>query len=212
MIRLGGGGRRSVRRRNYLPYQLVRQFQRDFIIGLAMIVSCGILLLILGAATEPFSVRIIEDGPRYVAQMNDGRPCQIFETRPLDDIETPVRAMIDCGLRPGPGVVGVFQYVFLAILGVGVLLAVTGGFAILFSSRMSRDMLVVPIAVAGIIGGIVAIAWGMTSDAPGLVFQGLRSQATTGLLRSGGALTNEEGAIAWGVGLIAGSSLRLARL
>ena len=212
MIRLGGGNRRSLGRRNYLPYQLVRQFQRDFVIGLGMIVSCGILLLIIGAATEPFSVRILEDGPRYVAQMNDGTECQLFETRPINDPSLDARAMVDCGIRPGLGVVGAFQYVFMAVLGVGVLLAVTGGLALLLSSRVSRDMVVLPIAVLGIIVGIVSIAWGLSGDAPGLVFQGLRDQATTGLLRTGGALTNKDGAAAWGVGLVAASTLRLARL
>lgn len=209
---MGSGNRRSLGRRNYLPYQLLRQFQREFVIGLGMIVSCGILLLILGAATEPFSVEIIEDGAQYVAQMNDGKVCQIFETRPLNDLEAPVRAMVDCGLRPGLGIVGAFQYVFMAVLGVGVVLVATGGFALLFSSRMSRDMLVVPICVLGIIGGVVAAAWGLTGDAPGLVFQGLRDQATTGLLRTGGAMTNKGGAAAWGVGLIAASTLRLVRI
>lgn len=208
---MGAGNRRSHRRRNYLPYQLVRQFQRDIIIGLGMIVSCGILLLILGAATQPFTVEIIDEGPQYVAQTSDGTVCQIYETRLLDDLEADVRAMVDCGDRPGVGVAGVFQYAFLAILGVGVVLVVSGGFALLVSTRMSREMLVTPMGIAGFVGGVVAVSWGLAGDAPGLVFQGLRDQATTGVLRAGGALTNHDGAVAWGVGLIAASVSRLTR-
>jgi hypothetical protein len=211
VIRMGGGNRRSLRRRNYLPYQLVRQFQRDLIVGLAMIVSCGILLLILGAATEPFTVELIDEGPQYVAQMSDGTICQIYETRPLDDFEADVRAMVDCGDRPGIGVLGVFQHLFLAIIGVGVVLVVSGGFALVVATRMSREMLVVPIGILGIVGGIVAVNWGLSGDSPGLVFQGMRDQATTGVLRAGGALTNRDGAVAWGVGLIAASVSRLTR-
>lgn len=208
---MGAGNRRSLRRRNYMPYQLVRMFQRDIVIGLGMIVASGILLLILGAATEPFTVRIIEEGPQYAAQMSDGTVCQIYETRLLDDLEGDVRAMVDCGDRPGVGVVGVFQYLFMAVLGVGVVLVASGGFALLVSTRMSREMLVVPIAILGVVGGIVAVSWGLAGDAPGLVFQGVRDQATTGVLRSGGAVTNQDGAVAWGVGLIAASVTRLMR-
>ncbi len=211
VFQLGGGNRRSLRRRNYLPYQLVRQFQRDLLIGLAMIVSCGILLLILGAATEPFTVRLIDEGPQYIAQMSDGTVCQIYETRPLDDFDADVRAMVDCGNRPGVGVVGVFQHLFLAILGVGVVLVVSGGFALVLSTRLSREMLVIPVGILGIVVGVVAVNWGLAGDGPGLVFQGLQDQATTGILRSGGALTNQDGAVAWGVGLIAASALRLTR-
>lgn len=211
MIRLGGGNRRSFRRRNYLPYQIVRQFQRDMILGLGLIVASSVVLLIFSAAVDPFSVRIVAEGPQYSAQMSNGKECQIFETRPLDDTEAPVRAMVDCGDRPGLGVVGAIQYVLLAILGVGVVLVASGGFALLVSTRMSRDILVVPVGILGIIGGIVAIAWGLTGDAPGLVVQGLRDQAVTGVLRSGGAVTNQDGAVAWGVGLVAASVLRLTR-
>lgn len=211
MIRLGGRQRRSYRRRNYLPFQLIRQFQRDMILGLGMIVGAGILLLILGAASEPFSVRIIEEGPQYSAQTSDGTVCQIYETRPLDDVKANVRAMVDCGDVPGVGVVGVFQYLLMAILGVGVVLVASGGFALLVSTYMSREMLVVPVAILGIVGGIVAIAWGLSGDAPGLAFQGLRDQATTGVLRAGGAVTNRDGSAAWGVGLVAASAIRLTR-
>jgi hypothetical protein len=210
-MRFGDRRRRSLRRRNYLPYQLISQFQRDMIIGLAMIVASGILMLILGAASDPFTVRLIEEGPQYSAQTGDGTVCQIYETRPLDDLEAPVRAMIDCGDQPSPGIVGVIQYVLIAILGVGVVLLVSGGFALLVASSMSREMLVVPTAVLGIIGGIVAISWGSTGDAPGLVFQGARDVAVTGVLKTGGALTNGDGAIAWGIGLIAASAFRLTR-
>ncbi len=211
MIRMSGGNRRSLRRRNYLPYQVSRQFQRDIMVGFAMIVSCGILLLILGAATDPFTVRLLEEGPQYVAQTSDGETCQIFETRPLDDPAGEVRAMVDCGDRPGPGVVGVFQYLFLAISGVGVLLVASGGFALVVSTYMRREMLVVPVAVLGIIIGIVAVSSGLAQDGPGLVFQGLRSQATTGVLRPGGPLSSGDGAVAWGVGLISASVFRLTR-
>ncbi len=211
VIRFGDRRRRSLRRRNYLPYQLISQFQRDIIIGLVMIVAAGILMLILGAASEPFSVRLIEEGPQYSAQASDGTVCQIYETRPLDDLEAPVRAMIDCGDQPSAGFVGVLQYLLLAILGVGVVLVVSGGFALLVASYMSREMLVVPTGVLGIIAGIVAISWGLTGDTPGLVFQGARDLATTGVLKTGGALTNRDGAAAWGVGLIAASALRLTR-
>lgn len=211
VIRLGDRHRRSYRRRNYLPFQVVRQFQRDIIIGLAIIVLAGILILILGAATDSFTVQLVEEGPQYSAQTADGTVCQIYETRPLDDVESDVRAMIDCGDVPGPGVVGMFQYLFFALLGVGVVLVATGGFALLVATYMSRDMLVVPIAIAGIIGGCVAIVWGLTPEAPGLVFQGMRDQATTGVLRAGGAVTNQDGAVAWGVGLVAASALRLTR-
>lgn len=211
MIRLGGRQRRSHRRRNYLPYQLVQQFQRDILFGLVMIVAAGILMLILGAAKDPFTVSIIEEGPQYVAQMEDGTVCQIFETRPLDDAESEVRAMIDCGDVPGVGVIGVFQYLLLAILGVGVVLVTSGGFALLAATYMSREMLVLPIVIAGVIGGVVAMYWGLSGDAPGLVFQGLRGQATTGVLRAGGAVTNRDGAVAWGVGLVAASVVRFTR-
>lgn len=210
-MRFGDRRRRSLRRRNYLPYQLVSQFQRDILVGLVMIVASGILMLIVGAATDPFSVRLIEEGPQYSAQTSDGETCQIYEIRPLDDLESPVRAMIDCGDRPGLGVAGVFQYLFLAILAVGVVLVVSGGFALLVSTYMPREMLVVPVGIVGIIGGIVAIAWGLTGDAPGLVVQGTRDLAVTGLLRTGGAVTNRDGAVAWGIGLISASALRLTR-
>lgn len=177
-----------------------------------MIASAGILMLILGAATDPFSVRLIEEGPQYVAQMDDGTVCQIFETRPLDDVEADTLAMIDCGDVPGAGIVGMFQYLFLAILGVGVILVVTGGFALLAANYMSREMLVMPICVLGIVGGLIAIAWGLSGDSPALVFQGLRDQATTGVLRVGGAVTNQDGAVAWGIGLVSASVFRLTRI
>ena len=210
-MRFGDRRRRSIRRRNYLPYQLISQFQRDMIIGLVMIVASGILMLILGAASDPFTVRLIEEGPQYLAQTSDGTACQIYETRPLDDLEAPVRAMIDCGDQPSAGFVGVIQYLLLAILGVGVVLVASGGFALIVASYMSREMLVVPIGVLGIIGGIIAISWGLGGDTPGLVFQGARDVAVTGVLKTGGALTNRDGAIAWGVGLIAASVFRLTR-
>lgn len=230
MIRLGGGNRRSFRRRNYLPYQLVRQFQRDILIGLGMVVSSGILLLLLGAATKPFSIEIIEEGAFYSAQTDDGEKCRLYETFPYnytaepeaqatgdaqaaatETTRPPVRATVDCGDQSGVGIIGAVQYVAYAILGAGVVLVVSGGFAMLVSTRMSREMLVVPIGFLGIIGGIAAIVWGLSGDAPGLVFQGLRSQATTGLLRPGGALTEQDAAVAWGVGLVAASAMRLTR-
>jgi len=210
-MRFGDRRRRSLRRRNYLPYQLISQFQRDIIIGLVMIVASGILMLILGAASDPFTVKLIEEGPQYSAQTSDGTVCQIYETRLLDDLEAPVRAMIDCGDQSGVGVVGVIQYLLLAILGVGVVLVASGGFALIVASYMSREMLVVPTGVLGIIGGIVAISWGLTGDSPGLVFQGARDLAVTGVLKTGGALTNGDGSVAWGVGLIAASVFRLTR-
>lgn len=180
-------------------------------LGLGMIISCGILLLILGAASEPFSVRLTEDGARYVAQTSDGTECRIFETRPLDDVEADVRAMIDCGDQPGVGIIGAFQYLFLAVLAVGVVLVATGGFALAMSTWMPREMLVIPVSILGVIAGIFAIAWGLGGDGPGLVVQGLRDQATTGILRTGGAVTNRNGSVAWGIGLVAASSLRLTR-
>lgn len=211
MIRLGGRQRRSYRRRNYLPYQIIRRFQRDILIGFGLIVISGIVLLILAAATEPFSVRLIEEGPQYSAEMNDGAVCQIYETRPLGESGADVIAMIDCGDVPGIGIVGMFQYLFYAVLAVGVILVATGGFALLVATFVSREMLVIPVAVLGIAGGLVAIAWGLPGDAPGLVVQGLRDQAATGLLQGGGAITSHDAAVAWGIGLVSGSIMRLTR-
>ena len=210
-MRMGDRRRRSLRRRNYLPYQLVSQFQRDIIIGLVMIVAAGLLMLILGAASDPFTVRLIEEGPQYSAQMSDGTVCQIYETRLLDNVDAEVRAMIDCGDRPGVGFVGVIQYLLLAILAVGIVLVASGGFALIVASYMSRQMLVVPIGVLGIIGGIVAISWGLAGDTPGIVFQGTRDLAVTGVLKTGGALTNRDGSVAWGVGLVSASVFRIMR-
>lgn len=212
MYGLGGRRRQSFRRRNYLPYQLVRRFQRDLLIGLGLIVGSAIVLLIISAATEPFSVRLIEEGPSYSAQTADGAECQIYETRKYEETGGEVRAMIDCGDQRGTTIASVFQYLFLAVLGVGVVLASTGGFALMAASRMSSDLLVLPVCIIAIIGGIVAVAWGLTGDFPGLAIQGIRERAVTGVLRPGGALTNKDSAVAWGIGLMSAATLRVSRL
>lgn len=208
---MGGGGHRSSRRRNYLPYQLVRQFQRDVILGLGMLAVSGFFLLVINAAVSPVKVDLIVEGPQYQAKLDNGTVCQIYETQVLDEQSGDVRAMIDCGDVSGPGVAGVFEYIFWAIFGVGAVMALSGAIALGLSTFVSREMLVIPVGVVGVIAGIIAISWGIGGEAPAIVFQGARDHAVTGLLRVGGAVTSRDSAIAWGVGVISASALRVTR-
>ncbi|MGA0877595.1 MAG: hypothetical protein ACO3SP_00600 [Ilumatobacteraceae bacterium] len=206
-MRIGVGGRRSPRRGGWLPYESIRRLQRDGVMGFVMIAVSCVVLLIFGAANDTFTVEFVDGLPRT----SDGTPCAIFEAVSVADSTAPVRAMVDCGDMPGLGFSGVIQHLFLALSAVGVLLLLSAVFSFVLASRMPGDSLAVPICVAGIVIGVLAVWWGVGGDGPGLAFQGLREQAVVGYLRSGGAVTTRDGAVSWGAGLLAASFVRITR-
>lgn len=210
MLRLGAGGRRSSRRGGWLPYEATRRLQRDGILGFAVIAVSCLVLLILGAADDPFGIEFVDGVPQTMG----GEPCVMYEVVPMGDSidpSVPTRAMVDCGDMEGLGISGVIHHLFLALSAVGVLLLLSAVFSLLLASRMPGDSLAIPICVAGIIIGVVAVWWGVGGDGPGLAFQGVRDQAVVGYLRSGGAVTSRDGAVSWGAGLLAAAFVRLTR-
>ena len=95
---------------------------------------------------------------------------------------------------------------------VGTLLLLSAVFSLVLAARMPRETLAVPFCVAAIVLGVISILWGLgDTGGPAIVFQGDRTGAVTGVLRAGGQFTTRDGAIAAGVGLIAGSIVRLTR-
>jgi len=207
MLKMGGGNRRGRKRSSWLPYEVSRRTQRDTVIGLGMVLASALGLLVSGSATHEFSVKFVDGLP----QMSDGSPCQLLQVFPYDNPTAPTRAMVDCGDHSGLGFPGVVQYLFIAVLAVGVLLLMSAIFTLLLASRMPRETLAVPVTVVTVVLGLVAIRWGLTGDSPALVFQGFRPGSITGYLRSGGAMTVREGAVSFGLSLSAASMVRLTR-
>lgn len=207
MMRIGVGGRRSPRRGGWLPYESTRRLQRDGVMGFVMIAVSCLVLLVFGAASKKFSVEFVDGIP----QTADGKPCALFEVSPVSEPAAQARAMVDCGDMPGLGFSGVIQHLFLALSAVGVLLLLSAVFSFVLASRMPGDTLAVPICVAAIVIGVLAVWWGVGGDGPGLAFQGLRDRAVVGYLRSGGTVTSREGAVSWGAGLLAAAFVRITR-
>lgn len=207
MMRLGAGGRRSPRRGNWLPYEATRRLQRDGILGFGIIAVSCLILLVMGATDGKFGIEFVDGVP----QTTQGEPCVMYEAVPMADPLAPTRAMVDCGDLPGLGFSGVVQHLFLALSAVGVLLLLSAVFSLLLASRIPGDSLALPICVAGILMGVLAVWWGVGGEGSGLAFQGFRDEAVVGYLRSGGAVTSRDGAVSWGAGLLAASLLRLTR-
>ncbi|MFM1751674.1 MAG: hypothetical protein RL119_636 [Actinomycetota bacterium] len=207
MLRLGAGRRRSPRRGGWLPYEATRRLQRDGILGFGIIAVSCLVLLIFGAADGKFGIEFVDGVPQTLG----GEPCEMYEVVPMDDAAAETRAMVDCGDMDGLGISGVIQHLFLALSAVGVLLLLSAVFSLLLASRMPGDSLAIPICVAGIFIGILAVWWGVRGDGPGLAFQGFRDEAVIGYLRTGGEVTSREGAVSWGAGLLAASFVRLTR-
>lgn len=207
MLKMGSGSRRKSRRSSWLPYEAGRRLQRDAITGLALVLISSLGLLLFGSMTDDFSVKFVDGLP----QMSDGTACQLLQVFPYDDPTAPTRAMVDCGDLPGIGLPGVMQHLFIALAAVGVLLLLSAVFALVLASRMPRETSAVPVCVATIVIGVISVWWGLKGGAPGLAFQGFRPAAVTGFLREGGAVTTREGAVSWGVGLLAASFVRLTR-
>ena len=207
MLKLGSGGRKKSRRSSWLPYEASRRLQRDAITGLALVLISCLGLLLFGSVTDDFSVKFVDGLP----QLSDGTPCQLLQVYPYDDPTAPTRAMVDCGDQAGIGVAGVMQHLFIALAAVGVLLLLSAVFALVLASRMPRESLAIPVCVATMVIGIISVWWGLKGGAPGLAFQGFRPSAVTGYLREGGSVTTRDGAVSWGVGLLAASFVRLTR-
>ena len=207
MLKLGSGGRKKSRRSSWLPYEASRRLQRDAITGLALVLISCLGLLLFGSVTDDFSVKFVDGLP----QLSDGTTCQLLQVYPYDDPTAPTRAMVDCGDQAGIGVAGVMQHLFIALAAVGVLLLLSAVFALVLASRMPRETLAIPVCVATMVIGIISVWWGLKSGAPGLAFQGFRPAAVTGYLREGGSVTTRDGAVSWGVGLLAASFVRLTR-
>lgn len=206
-MRLGTGGRRSSRRGGWLPYESTRRLQRDGVMGFVMIAVSCLVLLIFGAADSEFGIEFVDGVPRTTG----GEPCALYEAVPVPDGSSSVRAMVDCGDMDGLGFSGVIQHLFLALAAVGVLLLLSAVFSFVLASRIPSDTLAMPICVAGIVIGVLAVWWGVGGEGPGLAFQGLREEAVVGYLRSGGAVTTRDGAVSWGAGLLAASFVRITR-
>lgn len=210
MLRLGAGGRRSSRRGGWLPYEATRRLQRDGILGFGIIAVSCLILLIMGATNGQFGIEFVDGAPQTMG----GELCEMYEVVPMGtsvDPPAPTRAMVDCGDMPGLGISGVIQHLFLALSAVGVLLLLSAVFSLVLASRMPGESLAIPICVAGILIGVIAVWWGVGGDGPGLAFQGFREEAVVGYLRSGGAVTNRDSAVSWGAGLLAASFVRLTR-
>lgn len=207
MVKLGGKARSSIRRNNWLPHEASRRLQRDAMTGLVMVLLGCIALLVLASTSDAFTVKFIDGLP----QMMDGTPCQLLRVTPYDDPAMPMRAMVDCGDAGGLGVSGLLQHLFLALSAVGVMLLLSAVFSWGLASRMPRETLVVPFCVVATIIGIIAVWWGLQGRGPALVFQGPRDVPVAGVLRVGGSVSTREGAVSWGVGLLASSFVRLTR-
>lgn len=172
-----------------------------------MVFLAALVLLAVGAFSGTFSVES-RDGVPFA----DGTECQLLQVSPVDEPAVPARQMIDCGDESDLGFSGFLQYAAVAVGAVGTLLLLSAVFSLVLSSRMPRETLAVPFCVAAIILGVIAIIWGLgDTGGPAIVFQGDRAQAVTGVLRAGGQFTTRDGAVAAGVGLIAGSIVRLTR-
>jgi hypothetical protein len=181
--------------------------QRDAFTGLVMVFMAAVVLLAVGAFGGSFSVESKDGRP-----VSDGKECQVLQVSSLDDPTAPARQMIDCGDEADLGFSGFLQYAAVAVGAVGTLLLLSAVFSLVLSSRMPRETLAVPFCVAAIILGVVAIIWGLgDTGGPAIVFQGNRDGAVTGVLRAGGQFTSRDGSVAAGVGLIAGSIVRLTR-
>jgi hypothetical protein len=217
MLRIGAGGRRSPRRGNWLSYEATRRLQRDGFLGFGIVAISCLILLVTGAADSNFGIEFVDGVP----QTTQGEPCVMYEAVPMADpldptgaVPTqtvPTRAMVDCGDQPGLGFSGIVQHLFLALSAVGVLLLLSAVFSLLLASRMPGETLAVPICVAAIVMGILAVWWGVGGEGAGLAFQGFRDEAVVGYLRPGGAVTSRDGAVSWGAGLLAAALLRLTR-
>jgi hypothetical protein len=207
MMKLGSGSRKKSRRSSWLPYEASRRLQRDAITGLALVLISCLGLLLFGSMTDQFSVKFVDGLP----QLSDGTPCQLLQVFPYDDPTAPTRAMVDCGDQSGVGLAGVMQHLFIALAAVGVLLLLSAVFALVLASRMPRETLAIPVCVATMIIGVISVWWGLKGGAPGLAFQGFRPAAVTGYLREGGSVSTRDGAVSWGVGLLAASFVRLTR-
>ena len=207
MLKLGSGGRKKSRRSSWLPYEASRRLQRDAVTGLALVLFSCLGLLLFGSTTDNFSIKFVDGLP----QLSDGTPCQLLQVYPYDDPTTPTRAMVDCGDQAGIGVAGVMQHLFIALAAVGVLLLLSAVFALVLASRMPRETLAIPVCVATMVIGLISVWWGLKGGAPGLAFQAFRPSAVKGYLREGGSVTTRDGAVSWGVGLLAASFVRLTR-
>lgn len=172
-----------------------------------MVFVAALGLLVVGVFSDSFRVELVDGSP-----VADGKECVLLQAAPVDEPTTPPRLMIDCGDESALGASGVIRHALIALGAVGVLLLLSAVFSLVLSSRMPRETLAVPFCVVAIVIGIVAIWWGFSdTGGPALVFQGDRDRAVTGLLRSGGQFSGRQGAISAGVGLIAGSIVRLTR-
>ena len=202
-----GGRRRGHKRNSWLPYEVSRRLQRDAVVGLGMVLVSALGLLVSGAANDEFSVKFVDGLP----QMSDGAPCQLLQVFPYDNPTAPTRAMVDCGDQSGCGLVVVVQYLFIAVLAVGVLLLMSAALTLLLASRFTPETLAVPVSIVAIILGLLAAYWGLAGDSPALVFQGFRPGSIAGYLRPGGTITTREGAVSFGLSLSAASLVRLTR-
>ncbi|GDX26452.1 hypothetical protein LBMAG12_08260 [Actinomycetes bacterium] len=202
-----GGRRRGHKRNSWLPYEVSRRLQRDAVVGLGMVLVSALGLLVSGAANDEFSVKFVDGLP----QMSDGAPCQLLQVFPYDNPTAPTRAMVDCGDQSGGGLVVVVQYLFIAVLAVGVLLLMSAALTLLLASRFTPETLAVPVSIVAIILGLLAAYWGLAGDSPALVFQGFRPGSIAGYLRPGGTITTREGAVSFGLSLSAASLVRLTR-
>jgi len=205
--RFGLGLSRSSRRNSWLSYESSRRLQRDAVTGLVMVFLAALVLLAIGAFGGSFSVQS-EDG----RPVSDGKECEVLVVSSADDPSAPARQMIDCGNESDLGFSGFLQYAAVAVGAVGTLLLLSAVFSLVLAARMPRETLAVPFCVAAIVLGVISILWGLgDTGGPAIVFQGDRTGAVTGVLRAGGQFTTRDGAIAAGVGLIAGSIVRLTR-
>ena len=172
-----------------------------------MVFVAAVVLLAVGAFSGSFSVESKDGLP-----VSDGKTCQLLQVSPVGEPDVPARQMIDCGDEDDLGFSGFLQYIAVAVGAVGTLLLLSAVFSLVLSSRMPRETLAVPFCVAAIVLGVIAIIWGLgDTGGPAIVFQGARDSAVTGVLRAGGQFTTRDGAVAAGVGLVAGSIVRLTR-
>jgi len=202
MRRPGRRGRRS----NWMSYEASRRLQRDAIVGLSLLLVAAVALLILGSMSSSFEVRF-ESG---VPVDNDGNPCVLLATTPVNESSSRVPTMVDCGDRGSAGVALVLQHLFVALGAVGLFLVLSSAFSLFLASRMPTETLAVPVAVVAAIAGIVLIWWGIGSEAPAIAVQGDRARAVVGLVREAG-LGVREGGVAAGTGLVVAAFMRLAR-
>jgi len=202
MRRPGRRGRRS----NWMSYEASRRLQRDAMVGLSLLLAAAVALLLLGASSSSFSVRF-ESG---VPIDNDGNPCLLLATTPVNETVTDEPTMVDCGDRGTVGVALVLQHLFVALGAVGLFLVLSSAFSLFLASRMPTETLAVPVAVVAGVAGIVLIWWGLGAEAPSVAIQGDRVRAVVGLVREAG-LGVREGGVAAGTGLVVAAFMRLAR-